>query len=71
MISKTSQTFKHSDPLKNSLGSHSQLGSGYVGITSIRSLPGVSTLDQSCMIASTLPPLLSIYLELVSVLDYS
>ena len=36
---KTSQAFEHSDPLKSSPGSHSQLVSGSVGIMSSYLLP--------------------------------
>jgi len=50
----TSQTFKHSNPLMSSAGSHSQSVSSSVAITSICSLLVFFTHGQACVIVSTL-----------------
>ena len=60
---KTSQAFEHSNPLKNSLGSHSQLVGGSVDIMSSCSLLAFPLFRW--------PLLLGICLERVTVLDYS
>ena len=56
-----------SNPFKSSPGSHSLLVSDSVGLLG----SGVSALGQPHVVASTLPLLLGIYLELVTALDYS
>jgi len=57
-ISKKQPGVRHSDPLKSSSGSHSPLVNSFWRL-------------HSQVIASMLPLLLSIHLELVTVLDYS
>ena len=66
---KSSWAFKHSNPLKGSPGSHSQLASDSVDIMSSCSLLTFSlsvSLGRCVYIASA-----SQYLKLVTVLDYS
>jgi len=52
---KTSQTFKHSNPLKSSPGSHSQSVSNSVGITSSCSFLAFPLLLKPHVITFTLP----------------
>jgi len=66
---KSSWAFKHSNPLKGSPGSHSQLASSSVDIMSSCSMLTISlsvSLARHIYIASA-----SQYLKLVTMLDYS
>jgi len=68
-ILKASHAFEHSDPLSSSTGSHSQLVSDSVCITSSFSLLAFLLSVSLCVVTSALPLLLGIYLELATILD--